>query len=292
MKEAFKEINFRADALAIIAKAEEICNDYMADGYTLTLRQLYYQFVARGLIENNIQSYKKIGSIVNDARLAGYLDWSAIEDRTRNLESLATWDSPASIVDACADQFKHDLWNSQPTRVEIWVEKEALIGVIERVATRYRVPYFACRGYTSQSEVYSAGKRFAGYDSHGQNVVVLHLGDHDPSGIDMTRDNDTRLELFGNGASIEVKRLALNHDQVLRYNPPPNPAKLTDSRASSYIKKFGDKSWELDALEPRVIDELISSNIEMEIDFDTWESAKNEEKLAKVRLKAAANTLR
>lgn len=280
--------NFGAAALAVIETANDICAEYMAQGYTLTLRQLYYQFVARDLSPNTMKDYKRIGSIINDARLAGMLDWEAIEDRTRNLESLATWDSPKDILHAVSQQFRYDWWQSQSVRIEVWVEKEALVGVIERVANRYRVPYFACRGYASQSELWRAGVRFARYGSLGQQIKVLHLGDHDPSGIDMTRDNAARLEMFSNQASVEVIRLALNGDQVRRYRPPPNPAKLTDSRATSYISKFGNKSWELDALDPKVIDELISTQIESYIDRDSWDEMQAKENTARGRIAQTA----
>lgn len=284
----YQERKFSDSSEKVIEVAEAICAEYMAQGYTLTLRQLYYQFVARDIVPNTMQEYKRIGSIINDARLAGRLDWEAIEDRTRNLESLSTWDSPKDILKATAEQFRYDRWDSQPVRIEIWVEKEALVGVIERVANKYRVPYFACRGYASQSELWRAGQRFEGYGECGQQVKVLHLGDHDPSGIDMTRDNDARLQMFSGDADVEVIRLALNADQIKRYKPPPNPAKLTDSRATGYIEKFGSKSWELDALDPKVIDELISAEIETYVDFENWKASVLREEAARKKIAAMA----
>lgn len=284
----YQERKFSASSEAIIGVAEKICTEYAEQGYTLTLRQLYYQFVARDIVPNTMQEYKRIGSVINDARLAGRLDWDSIEDRTRNLEELPTWGSPKDILKATAEQFRYDWWDSQDFRIEVWVEKEALIGVIERVANRYRVPYFACRGYASQSELWRAGQRFSGHSDKGQAVKVLHLGDHDPSGIDMTRDNDDRIQMFSDAADVEVIRLALNENQVEQYNPPPNPAKLTDSRATGYINKFGDKSWELDALDPKVIDDLISNEIENYIDGDRWAEAKKREADARKKIGAMA----
>lgn len=285
----YEEKKFHKRSLQIIAVANKICTEYEEQGYTLTLRQLYYQFVARGLISNTMKDYKNLGNIINDARLAGLIDWDHIEDRTRNLEAQATWNSPKDILDSCAKQFKYDWWDSQQTRVEIWVEKEALVGVIERVAFKYRCSYFACRGYSSQSESWRAGQRFRDYNNCGQSVKILHLGDHDPSGIDMTRDNRSRLDMFSEYGNIEVIRLALNEDQVKQYNPPPNPAKLTDTRASDYIAKFGDQSWELDALDPKVIDDLISNEIEKYINFDNWKMSKTKEKKAREKIAVIAN---
>lgn len=252
-------------ALDVIDQAEQICRTYAEDGYDLTLRQLYYQFVARALIPNNMQSYKRLGDIVNKARMAGLLDWNYIVDRTRNLRGTSHWDDPSSIIYASARSFRLDKWEDQPYRVEVWVEKEALAGVVQRAADASDVDWFSCRGYVSQSELWSAGRRLAGYLDDGQDVVVLHLGDHDPSGIDMSRDIRERLELFiGDEAKgrLEVRRIALNFDQVERYNPPPNPAKLTDSRAGGYVLAHGMQSWELDALDPATLNTLISSHID------------------------------
>lgn len=264
---AYKEVNFRADSLRIIEQAVEIASDYEAQGYDLTLRQLYYQFVARDLIPNTTESYKRLGSIVNDARLAGEMDWNFITDRTRNLESLAHWDDPGDVIMAAMQSYRNDLWGNQATRVEIWVEKEALAGVVARAAEALDCAYFACRGYVSQSEMWATGQRFIEYGNRGQQVVILHLGDHDPSGIDMTRDIRDRLEMFTAGeVDLEIRRIALNMDQVQQYQPPPNPAKITDSRAAGYIDRFGRESWELDALDPATLDALIRDHIEREVD--------------------------
>lgn len=154
--------NFKAGALDLIEKGNEIIEDYAGQGYTLTLRQLYYQFVARDLIANKQTEYKRLGGVINDGRLAGLIDWDAIEDRTRGLESLAHWGSPENLVEACAEQFRIDRWRLQPSRVEVWVEKEALAGIFSEVCERWDVPYLSCRGYTSQSEMWRAAMRLKG----------------------------------------------------------------------------------------------------------------------------------
>lgn len=257
----------RQDTLAMIAQANAIIEEYMADGYSLTLRQLYYQFVSRGLIENTTRSYHRLGSIINDGRMAGLIDWEAIIDRTRELEKLPTWDSPSAIIEACANQFRIDIWAGQPARVEVWIEKEALAGVFQRVCEQWRVPFLCCRGYTSQSEMWGGAQRLLNYD--GQTLHILHFGDHDPSGIDMTRDIEDRLSTFG--ADVEIHRIALNMPQIEEYDPPPNPAKMTDSRFGQYQQRFGDESWELDALEPRVLSGLVETEIRELLDAKRWE---------------------
>lgn len=257
------EKSFRESSLTLIATANEIISDYSAQGYDLTLRQLYYQFVARDVIPNNQKSYKNLGSLINDARLAGLIDWNAIEDRTRSLRAQPHWDNPAQMIQACEEQFSLDKWEGQGYAPEVWIEKDALIGVISGVCDEFDVPYFSCRGYTSQSEQWRAGRRLKEYARQVKTPIIFHLGDHDPSGLDMTRDNAQRLSMFS-GLPVEVKRLALNADQIQEYDPPPNPAKLTDSRSAEYVRLYGDDSWELDALEPSVLAGLISDAI-MEI---------------------------
>ncbi len=257
----YQETTFRPATMVVIEQANTIIEEYQRQGFLLTLRQLYYQFVSRALIENTQRSYKRLGSIVNDGRMAGLIDWNSIEDRTRNLEKNSHWEGPGAIVRTCAEQFRVDRWATQKYQPEVWIEKEALAGVIEEICQTLDVPFFACRGYVSQSEQWRAGRRFHVHQNQGRVPIVLHLGDHDPSGIDMTRDNHDRLQIFAR-FGVEVRRLALNMDQVEEYGPPPNPAKQTDARFEGYVAEYGDESWELDALEPEVIGELIRTAVE------------------------------
>jgi hypothetical protein len=286
----YQDCNFREASLLVIRQANQIIDEYQAQGFRLTLRQLYYQFVSRDLIPNTQRSYKRLGGIVNDARLAGLIDWESIEDRTRNRVTNSHWDGPGEIVRACADQYRLDLWADQVYRPEVWIEKEALIGVIESACRRLDVPFFACRGYVSQSEQWRAGVRFMNYQRLEQTPLVIHLGDHDPSGIDMTRDNRERLSLFARHG-VKVRRLALNRDQVDQYNPPPNPAKQTDTRFEGYVAEHGDESWELDALEPRVIVRLIEDEIDGLIDIDSWNESLDRQQAARDRLAELADQL-
>jgi len=283
--------NFSGKSQGLIVKASEIIEEYRDQGFSLTLRQLYYQFVARDLVENTQRSYKRLGDVLNNARLAGYIDWNAIVDRTRNLKAVPHWPGPAEMVETCVEQFAIDKWEEQPCRVEVWIEKDALVGVIERVCKENDVPYFSCRGYNSQSEMWRASQRLKKYyEDDGQDPIILHLGDHDPSGKDMTRDTDDRLYLFtgpseADDSMVKVKRIALNMDQIELYGPPPNPAKVTDSRARSYIEKYGHESWELDALEPSVMEELIQGEIDAVRDSQKWDEAVEEEEAQRGSLK-------
>lgn len=288
MKEKFKHIKFSAATLAMIERANAIITALRAQGYTLTLRQLYYQLVARDVIPNKQSEYKRLGCILNDARLAGLTDWEAIEDRTRNLESVAHWGTPEDIITAAAQGYRIDKWKDQPNRIEVWVEKDALVGVLEKACRKLDVAWFSCRGYTSQSELYVAGKRLARYRKNGQEPVIIHLGDHDPSGIDMTRDITDRVSMLGR-TYIEVRRIALNMDQIEEYSPPPNPAKITDTRFAGYQAIHGDDSWELDALMPQVIDELITKTVEEYRDNDRYAAMVEQEEEERDALQNAAD---
>jgi len=270
-KLAFIEKTFQPKTLAVIRQANAICAEYAAQGLNMTLRQLYYQFVARGLIRNKQTEYDRLGSIVNDARLAGLLDWNYIVDLTRSLTTLPHWNSGAEAQQSIAEWYLFDKWASQERRVEVWIEKEALAGVIEPVCRELDVPYYAVRGYNSQSGAFEAWKRVIQRERNGQQTLIIHLGDHDPSGIDMTRDNRDRFLMMGR--PVEVKRIALNMDQVEQYDPPPNPAKLTDSRVGDYMARYGASSWELDALPPDVLTELIRDAVAEVRDEDAWREA-------------------
>jgi len=262
---------FHPETLHLIDTANEIIAEYQADGYTLTVRQLYYQFVARDLIPNTMKSYKRLASIINDGRLAGLIDWLAIEDRTRSTTQWSHWNDPGEIIEACAEQYRVDKWIGQKYRPEVWIEKEALAGVMERICRELDIPYLSCRGYTSQSEMWASAMRLQQIAlKQKQSPIILHFGDHDPSGLDMTRDITTRLELFTGG--IQLRRLALNMDQVEKFNPPANPAKVTDSRFQDYEAEFGTESWELDALDPKILASLVRTAVDGYRDQAIWDN--------------------
>jgi len=260
--------------MAVIEQANEIITEYMADGYELTVRQLYYQFVARDMFpedrrwtwtgrrwvkdpngtKNADPNYKWLGGLINDGRLVGVVDWNSIVDRTRHVVRNTHWDNPSQILQSAANGYSIDTRRDQPTYIEVWVEKESLAGILERACEPMDIPYFCCKGNVSQSAMWRASRRIISQDN--DKVVVLYLGDHDPSGMDMSRDVQDRLDLFN--ADVHVDRIALNLDQIKKLNPPPSPAKVTDSRYAAYVEEFGDDSWELDALDPRTINELIT----------------------------------
>lgn len=282
----YKEIAFKQKSLDLIELVNSVIDEYRAQSYELTLRQAYYQLVARGYIENNERSYKNIGSLINDGRLAGLIDWNSITDRTRNLRNRAHWDQPQDVIYSAKYSYLLDKWEGQPNYVEVWVEKDALIDIVGQACRPLDTPHFSCRGYTSQSEMWSAAQRFI-RQKNREARYIIHLGDHDPSGIDMTRDIQERLEMFG--ADVYVKRVALTMNQVTTYNPPPNPAKITDSRCGKYIDQYGEESWELDALEPQMLTKLITNEVTALRDDAIYQAICDREEAEKRELQTVAD---
>jgi hypothetical protein len=211
------------------------------------------------------------------------IDWEAVVDRTRNIRMLPHWSSPAEILSSCAAQFSVDKWAGQPIRPEVFVEKDALIGIVEAACNPLDVPYFSCRGYTSLSEIWSAAQRMIAYRDGGQTPFVFHLGDHDPSGVDMSRDIHARLLEFG--VDVELRRIALNMDQVQKYKLPRNPAKTTDIRFAKYKDKHGIDSWELDALDPPVLVNIITQAVKKFCRATLWDDKVAEEREGREQLR-------
>ena len=267
-------------SIAMVIHCQNILREYTHAGYTLTLRQLYYQLVARDIIPNSIKSYKNLGSLVQKARDAGIIDWDSIVDRTRSIRELSHWEGRNEFLNSVIPQYKHDLWLGQDTRVVVFVEKEALSEVVGRESNHWDVPFFPNKGYLSASSIWRFARSLVNHDDC-RKFVVLHLGDHDPSGLDMTRDIDDRLQLYtqqkysnDQNVCVSVERIALNMDQINEYDPPPNPAKITDSRFETYQKDFGNESWELDALDPKIISELIRTNIKKHLQIKKFNARK------------------
>jgi hypothetical protein len=283
MRESFTPKDFQRKTLTVIHQANAIIEEYQNQGFKLTLRGLYYQFVQQNLIPNQQSEYKRLGEILNDARLAGLVDWDALEDTTRELMPTPMWGdpgdkhSPAEFILDWGRHFQNDPWRNQPSYVEVWIEKSAGINIISRSCQKWRTPYFACRGHVSASEMYEAAKRLHGIAEMGQQVTILHIGDHDYSGWQMTDDIAKRLDLMTYGSvgalgPIIIKRIALNMDQIRRFKPPPQPGKAKDSRKSAYVREFGTaETWELDALQPQFLSDLVDQEISDLVDQELWD---------------------
>lgn len=344
----YRNIRFKPESLARIEQCNEIVERYQAQGLRLTLRQLYYQLVTINAVTNEEKSYKNLSTVVSDARLAGLMDWAAIEDRGRPPITPSEWNDLSRLVEAACHSYRLPRWKGQESYAELWVEKQALAGVLEPLAREFHVTLMVNKGYASQSSMYESAQRFleacgaandecetcsntgdcaacegsgelendrhktvrcweckgkkvcadcegSGYNLHvepsyDRQPILFYLGDHDPSGEDMVRDVRARMEMFGL-RGIRVEKLALTTAQVKQYKPPPNPAKLTDPRAAAYVREYGQKSWEVDALPPNVLATLIRDAFEEVLDLEKMDAVKLEEETDKAELRRATDKI-
>lgn len=271
----------------VVAHVVGIVEAYEEQGYKLTLRQLHYQLVSRNWIINHQTAYKKLGKILSDMRYSGLVDWNSIEDRGR-IPHLPYW--VTDIPDALRDTVRHyrlDRQEGQETHIELWTEKDALSGILKRTTEKYHIKLVVNKGYTSDSAIYASYSRFQSKINDGQKVTILYFGDHDPSGLDMVRDIRERIEfMFNNGDSgitdiedtFEVVPIGLTMKQIKKYKLPPNPTKVTDSRSDSYVKEFGTQCWEVDALNPETLTEVVETNILSRIDLDAYHEVLEQER--------------
>ena len=317
--ETFVEKRFGAETRELIDQANGIVREYQDQNLRLTLRQLYYQFVSRDLFpddrtwmqvegtnkwvrvapddprgsRNAESNYKWLGGILGDARLAGLTDWGAIEDRGRQPTIWDEFDGPREALQVALDRYRLPRRADQRNYVELWVEKEALAGVLRPLAAEAHVTLMVNKGYSSLSAMYESAQRFKilanipesdDHDSErdSKEPHLFYLGDHDPSGEDMVRDIRDRLSLFG--AEVTVQKVALTTAQVQQYNPPPNPVKLKDARAKAYIRAHGQRCWEVDALPPDVLARLIRVAINGVTDKRKMDAVKAREKAHKEKV--------
>ena len=250
----------------IIDQARAILQDY----HPMTVRQVYYQLVSGQVIENNRSAYQAVSNALVDARLEGLISWEWIEDRLRRPRQIAMWKDPAHFA-LVAQQYKRNVWHTQPRYLEVWLEKDALSGIFEDVLEAYGVTLNVGRGYDGWSSIRNAAERYG----PGENRTILYYGDFDPSGDDMVRSLGVRLEALGSHPTII--KVALSMEDVTRYNLPPNLTKPTDSRRAAFVEKNGDVSVELDALRPDVLEASLRAEIEKLMDMSALQATQEQE---------------
>ena len=316
---AYKSTRMRPASREKIKTFNEIIREYQAQGMRMSLRQLFYQGVARDIIPNSQKEYKKLDRLLSEGRLTGLVDWKALEDRGRKPIKPPQYDNLTALIRAAIYSYRLPRMAGQNTYVELWCEKQALEGVLEPIAKANHIVFQSNKGYASQSVMMQAARRIdracrkntAGHDDGDVNVdeaLILYLGDLDPSGEDMVRDVEDRLTLFLDGGTnmddercespsgwnleyvgrvpISVEKIGINPEQVEEFGPPPNPAKLADSRATEYIAQFGRQSWEVDALDPPVLRDIITKRLAELVDPELVDVIKTQERADISRLKA------
>jgi len=360
MQEQFKTIRINGDITldlgvkgvwscsksVILNAIIDICNEYQENGYSLTLRQLYYQLVSKDIIPNHDKVYKKLSSLKDDLCYGGYIDWDIFEDRGR-IPHLPYYENDIdSALEYTAKTYRINRQEGQNVHVEIWTEKDAISSILKRITDRYGVYLVVNKGYSSSTAMYSAYTRFIEQIKLGKKIHIKYFGDHDPSGLDMVRDIKDRIMYFMTDGSrkkqskitevikkwglsedeselsaealkcyksrlfektefneetkkkettfdfikaffdayFSVEHIGLTMEQIIQYNPPPNPAKITDPRADEYIKRHGDVSWEVDALSPSVMEQIVIDAIESTIDNDIYRKTLEREKKERAQI--------
>ena len=280
----------------IIPRAKELIGSY---SYRPTLRQIFYRLVALLLLPNTKSSYKSFSRALTRARERKVIDPLALADRKRE-SSLGDfgWDSPQGFVEDQKEAFAtswqrytRPLWTNQQIVPVIWLEKDALFPAVCQIADRYRVKVFESMGYSSCTQLYEAVPEL-----QSVNVLILHLGDYDPSGEDIARSLIERLEKYGAGP-LKYISLALTENQAIDYRLPTQMAKKSDPRFKAFVEKHGtDRVVELDALPPEELENIIVKEIESHIDPGPWnkevERTKIERQVAKKLIDDLAKKLR
>lgn len=257
-------------------------------GGNLTVRQLYYQFVALGLLDSGQKVYRRVVDAVSKARLSGAFPFGWIVDRTRTCEASNAFENKDDVDDALDEAamwtkqmpyvcLKRDRWYRQPKYVTVGVEKEALAGVFEKPCKDLGVGLFVFRGYSSLSALYQLVQNLSAAAGEGvDEAVMLYYGDHDPDGFEIPRAAARSVRQIARVTGEHIppvrwERVALNMDQIEEFNPPAFGAKMTSSRYQGYVDEQGtDDAWELDALRPDVLQRLIREHVEAEFDQDIY----------------------
>ena len=263
----------------LLDKIIPIAEDYLAKGYQITVRQMFYQLVTRGMMNNTYKDYKKTGEILKDGRLFGEIDWDLIVDRGRQPIEPPEYESISDVIRAAKNSYRNDRWKRQEYYVEVLVEKDALAGILEPIVSEYHVRLLADKGYPSISSMHDLANRIRKQVRRGKKCVILYMGDHDPSGLDMVTNIPKQMENLK--VIVAVKHIALTKDQVQKYNLLPQYAKKGDSRHPNYKEKHGQYSWELDALDTGVLRDILRTNIKKYLDEDLYRQAiemENEDK--------------
>ena len=293
-RRAWKWTEHQLDKLNKVLDILEELKDYKP----LTLRQVYYQLVGKGYIENKVSQYGMLSNLLKYARIEGRIAWDDIEDRVRTYHDLTGWETSEGYIKASLKQFlnsyQRDLLQSQDVYLEIWIEKDALSSIFTRVARPYTIPVVVCRGFSSVSFLNDYKTRLTYYPE--RSPILLYFGDFDPSGVEMLKAMVTTLEDELNVTGIEFKRVALLKEDIVKYKLPHSPEALkhTDTRAERYVAEYGELAVELDALSPMDLEAKIREAIEQELDMELYddEVGKESQELDKLStIKAQVNNL-
>jgi hypothetical protein len=237
--------------------------DIVAEQQPMTVRQVFYQATVRGLIPKTENGYQMVGTALSQMRLSGRLPFAWIADNTRLMRKPTTFRSLESAIRSTAHFYRKALWTDESASyVEIWLEKDALSGVIYPVTSEFDVPLMVARGYASLSFLHGSAEQMAEQD---KPCYVYQFGDHDPSGVDAARAIEVRLRELAPDAEIHFERIAVIPEQIDYFGLPSRPTKTTDTRSKKWT---GGDSVELDAIAPGELRSMVRECIERHIDVD------------------------
>ncbi|MES2360063.1 MAG: hypothetical protein V4529_17110 [Gemmatimonadota bacterium] len=263
----------------------EAARAILSDIQPATVRAVCYQLFTRGLIASMAKNEtNKVSTQLRDAREAGSIPWAWIVDETREPERINAWENPAAFVETVKRSYRRDRWAMQPEWIEVWSEKGTIRGTLAPVLDDFGVTFRVMHGYGSSTALHQAAD-----DSNGsaKRLTVLYVGDWDPSGMHMS-DVDLPARLARYGGNVEIVRVALTAGDLAGL--PSFPAKPSDVRYRWYRERYGDKAWELDALNPATLRERVENTITMYLDIPVWNRAGVAERAEQESLTSILNT--
>lgn len=271
------------ETLEIVEQAKEL----LAALGVMTLRHLYYLLISAGTIENSMRSYQALVRIISDARRRGEIDYGSLVDGTRNTVKPSSWSGLADFSDTVREAYRKDLWQEQEEYIELWCEKDAIVGVIDGITREYDVCIRPLRGYSSLTFIHHAAGQLNQIE---KPITVYYLGDHDPSGYDIERSAKESLHSM---LETEVRwtRLAITKFDIKDYDLIPLPAKPHDTRYKAFVREYGTEAVELDALPPDVLRMRVRQEIEDHINMPAWKKLQEIEELERERWNAVMSQL-
>lgn len=266
-------MSFHAKSDRVISRALSLWREvYEPAGIVPTVRQYFYALAVEELVPKNQQGYDKVQRLLAAAREKGAFPWEAVYDALRQIRRPNVWNGLADFFETVYDAYRLDKWQFQPRRVEVWIEKDAVRGTVERVTDGLQVPLLCDRGYLSVSAKKEASRRIL----RGK-MTILYIGDFDPSGINMLEEAEEWVRADGAGDLI-VERIAIDEKDYQEPKVPHLPVNRKDARATEFIERYGDEVVEVEALPPKVLQERLRSSLHRHMDLKAWKKANEREK--------------
>jgi hypothetical protein len=245
---------------AEIQAIKDAIYDALVEDQPMTVRQVFYRLVSTGVIDKREGEYKStVVRLLGDMRRAGEIPFDWIADSTRWMRKPKSYSSLDNMLKRTAEAYRRSVWDNQDCYVEIWLEKDALAGVLYQETSSWDVPLMVTRGYPSLSFLHDAAETIA---AQGKPTHLYYFGDYDPSGVDIPRKVESDLREFAPAAEIEFNRVAVTREQIESMKLTTRPTKRTDSRAKGFI----GESVEVDAIPPKVLRGIVSDCITRHVD--------------------------